>query len=137
MQRVAEELWAQARADIATASLLREAGYHYAAVFFSQQAAEKSLKAVSIEAFHKTQKGHNLIAIADSLQAPLDVMNCAAELNADYLAALYPEACGGVPCQQYDQNSANIHLNCADRIMRWARETVFATSPMEDRLRDE
>jgi len=137
VQKVAEELWAQARADKSTASLLRETSHYYAAVFFAQQAAEKSLKAVSIEAFHKTQKGHNLIAIADSLQAPLDVMNCAAELNADYLAALYPEACGGVPCQQYDQNSANLHLDCADRIMRWARDTVFATSPLEDNLRDD
>lgn len=137
MPKEAEELWAQARADFATASLLREASCYYAAVFFSQQSAEKALKAISIEAFHKKQKGHNLIAIADYLQAPLDIMNCAAELNADYLAALYPEACGGVPCQQYDQNSANLHLGCAERIVRWARKTAFATSPLEDGLRDE
>lgn len=132
MRKEAEELWAQARADFATASLLRDASCYYAAVFFSQQSSEKALKAISIEAFNKKQRGHNLIAIADYLQAPLDIMNCAAELNADYLAALYPEACGGVPCQRYDQNSANVHLGCAERIMGWARTTGFAGSRLED-----
>ena len=131
MRKVTEELWAQARADFATASLLREAGAYYAAVFFAQQAAEKSLKAVSLEGFSKVQRGHNLIAIADYLQAPLDVMNCAAELNADYFAALYPEAAGGVPCRLYDNESASRHLGCSERILQWARETVFSAKPVE------
>jgi HEPN domain-containing protein len=128
---VTEELWAQARADIATASLLREAGSYYAAVFFAQQSAEKCLKAVSVESFNKTQRGHNLIAIADYLQAPLEVMTCAAELNADYFAALYPEAAGGVPCRLYDQDSADRHLGCAERIMQWARDTAFSARMAE------
>ncbi|HEY3267975.1 MAG TPA: HEPN domain-containing protein [Armatimonadota bacterium] len=133
MKRAAEELWAQARADIATATLLREAGCYYASVFFAQQAAEKSLKSASLEAFHKPQKGHNLIVIADYLQAPLEIMNCAAELNADYLAALYPEAAGGVPCRLYDQSSADIHVAAAERIMRWSKAAAFAgTTSMEE-----
>lgn len=121
MRNEAEELWVQARADYATASLLRETGYHYAAVFFSQQAAEKALKSVSIEVFRQKQQGHNLISIADTLHAPLEVMNSAAELNGDYLSALYPEPCGGIPCQRYDQASADLHLRCAEQIMAWAR----------------
>lgn len=137
MQKAAEELWAQARADYSTASLLREASAYYAAVFFSQQAAEKSLKAASLQAFDHKAKGHNLIAIADAMHAPLDVMNCAAELNADYLAALYPEACGGVPCQVYDQASATRHLQCAAQIMRWALETVNSRSLLEGEMYDE
>lgn len=131
MRKATEELWAQARADFATASLLKEAGTYYAAVFFAQQAAEKSLKAVSLESFQKVQRGHNLIAIADFLHAPLDVMNCAAELNADYFAALYPEAAGGIPCRLYDHDAASRHLMCAERVLQWAKETVFAARPVE------
>jgi HEPN domain-containing protein len=131
VRKVTEELWAQARADYATASLLREAGTYYAAVFFAQQAAEKSLKAVSREAFGRTQRGHNLIAIADALQAPLHIMNCAAELNADYFAALYPEAAGGAPCRLYDQASATRHLQCAEAILQWARQTVVSAKTVE------
>ncbi len=131
MRQITEELWAQARADLSTASLLREAGKYYAAVFFSQQAAEKSLKAVSLEAFGKTQRGHNLIAIADYLQAPLDIMNCAAELNADYFAALYPEAAGGAPCQLYNQDSATRHLACAEQIVEWALAMVLSNTSTE------
>lgn len=37
--------WAQSRADLATALTLLDAGIYYASVFFSQQAAEKALKA--------------------------------------------------------------------------------------------
>lgn len=132
VRRTAAELWTQSRADLATATLLRDAGCYYACVFFSQQAAEKSLKAVSLDVFHKQQRGHNLIALADYLQAPLDVMNCAAELNADYLASLYPEAAGGIPCQMYDSESAGVHLSCAECIITWTRNTLFAGHPMEE-----
>jgi HEPN domain-containing protein len=131
VRRTSAEQWAQARADLMTATVLRDAGCYYASVFFSQQASEKALKAISLQNFHKVHRGHNLIAIADYLHAPLDVMNCAAELNADYTAALYPEAAGGIPCQEYDSASANLHLGCAERIMDWSREHLFAGSERE------
>lgn len=131
MRKVTEELWAQARADFATASLLKEVGTYYAAVFFAQQAAEKSLKAACLQGFQKIQRGHNLIAIADFMQAPIDVMDCAAELNSDYFAALYPEAAGGIPCRMYDNASADHHLACSERILQWAKETVFTARPVE------
>jgi HEPN domain-containing protein len=132
MKREATEYWAQARADFATATLLRDGGCYYASVFFSQQAAEKCLKAISMENFHKVQRGHQLVAIADYLHAPLDVMNCAAELNADFSAALYPEAAGGIPCQHYNGDDAQEHLECARRIMDWSRESLFDKAEMED-----
>lgn len=115
------DCWTQARADIATAVTLLDAGVYYASVFFSQQASEKSLKATCLQKLNKAPKGHNLIVMADLLQAPMEVMNAAAELNAEFLTTRNPEAAGGVPAQMYDLDSAKLHLECAECILEWAR----------------
>src|SRR5437660_1589695 len=67
LRRQAQDNWAQSKADMATAVTLRDAGIYYAAVFFSQQAAEKALKAVIIGRLQKQPRGHNLITFANEL----------------------------------------------------------------------
>lgn len=121
LRKQAQAFWAQARADYATALTLRDAGIYYASVFFSQQAAEKALKAASARRLQKVPKGHHLIQIADSLAAPIEVMNAAAELNAEYLTSRNPDATDGVPAQMYDQESARVHLRAAETILGWAK----------------
>ncbi|HEY3283907.1 MAG TPA: HEPN domain-containing protein [Armatimonadota bacterium] len=128
MQKEAEYNWAQARADLATAVTLRDAGIYYASVFFAQQAAEKALRAASVESLHKNPKGHNLISSANLLNAPLNVMNAAAELNADFLSTRSPEAVDAIPSQLYDAPSAAVHLRAAEVIVNWVRATVVTMS---------
>jgi len=110
---VAQDNWTQAKPDLATAVTLMDAGIHYAAVFFSQQASEKSLRAVCIVRLQKNPRGHNIIQSANDLQAPLEIMNAAAELNADFLIARSVESSGGVPTHLYDCESAQRHLDAA------------------------
>ncbi len=121
LRRLAQDNWAQSKADMATAITLRDAGIYYAAVFFGQQAAEKALKAVIVGRLQKQPRGHNLITFANELNAPLEVMNAAAELNLEFLSSRNPEHAEGVPAQMYDLGSANLHLEAADRIVDWAR----------------
>jgi HEPN domain-containing protein len=124
LRKMSEACWAQARADYATAVTLLDAGVYYASVFFSQQAAEKALKAASAEKLQKLPKGHNLIQMANSLDAPLEVMNATAELNPEFLAARNPENSDGVPAQIYDRRSARLHLRCAQAIVDWIKTTL-------------
>lgn len=119
-----QEFWAQARADFATALTLLDAGVYYASVFFSQQASEKALKAASIFKLKKSPKGHHLIQIANLLDAPIDVMNAAAELNAEFLASRNPDISDGVPAQQYDRKSARLHLRAAEVILEWSKTII-------------
>ncbi len=121
LRRLAQNNWAQSKADLATAVTLRDAGIYYAAVFFAQQAAEKALKAVLIGRLHKEPRGHNLIIFANDLNAPLDVMNAAAELNLEFLASRNPEHAEGVPAQMYDLASANLHVEAGQRVTDWSR----------------
>ena len=124
LRKASEENWAQARADYATAVTLYDAGIYYASVFFSQQAAEKALKAVTIRRTQKTPRGHNLIQMANALEAPLEIMNAAAELNPEFLSSRNPESADGVPAQLYDSKSARIHLHAAHRIVEWIKALI-------------
>lgn len=124
LRKQAQAFWSQARADYATALTLMDAGIYYASVFFSQQTAEKSLKAVAIHTQQRNPKGHHLIQIANSLDAPIDVMNAAAELNAEFLTSRNPDASEGVPAQIYDQKSARTHLHAAEVVIEWAKTVI-------------
>ncbi|MCX6377327.1 MAG: HEPN domain-containing protein [Armatimonadetes bacterium] len=123
-RRQAQAFWSQARADFATAITLIDAGIYYASVFFSQQAGEKALKAAAISSERRNPRGHHLIQIANSIDAPIEVMNAAAELNAEFLASRNPDAVDGVPAQMYDQESARIHLRAAEKILDWVKDTI-------------
>jgi HEPN domain-containing protein len=118
---VAQNNWSQAKSDMATAITLLDAGIYYAAVFFGQQAAEKSLRAACILRLQKNPRGHNIIQSANALHAPLEIMNAAAELNADFLTARSVESAEGVPAQMYDRDTAVRHLDAAKAISDWVR----------------
>ncbi|MDI6829213.1 MAG: HEPN domain-containing protein [Armatimonadota bacterium] len=120
-RKLAQAFWVQARADLATAVSLLDAGKYYASVFFSQQAAEKALKAAALYKLNKNLKGHHLIQMADMLNAPIDIMNAAANLNAEFLASRDPEACGGIPAQMYDREAAETRLKSAEKIIDWIK----------------
>ena len=121
---VAQNNWTQAKSDLATATTLMEAGIYYAAVFFGQQAAEKSLRAACIVRLQKNPRSHNIIQSANDLQAPLEIMNAAAELNSDFLTARSVESAGGVPAHLYDRDSARRHLEAARAISEWVKEMI-------------
>jgi len=123
-RQTAQNNWAQAKSDHATAVTLLDAGIYYASVFFSQQTAEKSLRAACITRLNKNPRGHNLIQTANALHAPLEIMNAAAELNADFLSARTVEAAEGVPAQMYDRDSAVQHLEASRMILDWVRPLV-------------
>ena len=118
---VAQNNWSQAKSDLTTAMTLLDAGINYAAVFFGQQAAEKALRAACILRLQKNPRGHNIIQSANALHAPLEIMNAAAELNADFLTTRSVESAEGVPAQMYDRETAQRHLDAARAITEWVR----------------
>lgn len=125
MKKLAEACWAQARANYAASVTLLDAGVYFASVFFAQQAAEQALRAANIQKLGKVPRGHNLIQMCNSLDAPLEIMNSAAELNPEFLATRSPEAVTGVPAQNYDRRSARLHLRCAQTIVDWIKATLY------------
>lgn len=125
LRKLSEACWAQARADYAAAVTLLDAGVYFASVFFAQQAAEMALKAANIQKLQKTPRGHNLVQMCNGLDAPMEVMNAAAELNPEFLATRSPEAVSGVPSQNYDRKSARLHLRMAQTIVDWIKSSLY------------
>jgi len=125
LRKVSEACWAQARANYAASVTLLDAGVYFASVFFAQQAAEQALKAANIQKLQKIPRGHNLIQMCNALEAPLEVMNAAAELNPEFLATRSPEAVSGVPSQNYDRKAARLHLRSAQTIVDWIKASLY------------
>ncbi len=124
MREESNNCWRQSQEDLITAKVNRRAKRYYASVFFSQQCAEKALKACYIETFRKLPQSHNLVELAKDLKASVRIMSAARELNPEYLATRYVDAANGVPADMYDDGSARMHLKCAEEIAAWIRKKL-------------
>jgi HEPN domain-containing protein len=109
----------QSQEDFITAQVNIDTKRYYASVFFSQQCAEKALKAGYIEKLKKLPQTHNLIEMSRDLGASEEIVSAARELNPEYLVTRYVDAANGIPAEMYDKKSATMHLQCAEVIVRW------------------
>jgi HEPN domain-containing protein len=124
MREEAKNCWRQAEEDLITAQANIRVSRYYASVFFSQQAAEKALKAYYIVKLKKLPQSHNLVDMAHNLKANPEIMSAARELNPEYLVTRYVDAANGVPADMYDKKSAIMHLKCAQEILAWVRKKI-------------
>lgn len=114
----------QAEKDFETATQLLKIDIYYASVFFSQQTAEKALKALYIFKKKELPKTHNLVKLIGELKAPKYIQEAAAELTPDYLITRYVNAANGVPADMYTEKLAMIHLKYAKKILLWTKRLV-------------
>jgi HEPN domain-containing protein len=114
----------QAQEDFITAKVNIDTERYYASVFFSQQCAEKALKAGYIEKLKKLPQTHNLIEMSRDLGASEEILSSARELNPEYLVTRYVDAANGIPAEMYDEKSATMHLQCAEVILRWIQKLL-------------
>ncbi|HIE25912.1 TPA: HEPN domain-containing protein [Candidatus Poribacteria bacterium] len=122
MREEIRNTWMQSEEDFRTAELIIEVGRFYASVFFSQQAAEKALKALYIYQKKLLPKTHNIVELASDLEAPDEVIEACQELNPDYVATRYVDAANGIPAQMYSRNSAITHLEYAKAVIAWTKK---------------
>ena len=102
--------------------LLREARYN-ASAFYSQQSAEKALKAI-LYGVHEQPWGHSVRDLLNRIHqiAPLDNIEgmeaCARILDRHYIGARYPNAYpSGTARDYYDEKTAAEALECAQRFL--------------------
>ncbi len=88
--------------------------------FFSHQIAEASLKALWIrEADGLPPRTHDLLDMAEQLQAPEVVLGAARDLNPLYSATRYPDVANGNPARNYDKSNASRALAGAEEVFEW------------------
>jgi len=122
MREESESWWEQALEDLNTARYNLEGGIYYASVFFSQQSAEKALKALYIEENRELpQRTHNMLKLVDKIGVPDEIFNAVIELNPEYFMTRYPDAANGVPARMYTEEKAKIHLEKAEMAVEWIK----------------
>lgn len=124
MRKETSRLWEQALHDLDTAGNLLRIAIYYASVFFSEQAAEKALKALHLEKKRKMEFTHDLIELAEALDAPEEIIKAAAELSPDYVITRYPNAANAVPAKLYTVESAKMHLECGRKVIEWVKREL-------------
>lgn len=118
----------QARRDLQRAELDVKHEYYEWACFTSQQAAEKSVKAL-YQALNRAVKGHAVIKMLHGLTAqfeiPEDIMHGARILDRYYIDARYPNGFPeGSPFEYFDEKIAEEAYNAASKIFGFCEDII-------------
>ena len=96
------------------------AGSYQSAAFFSHQAAEVALKALWMhEADGLPPRTHNLVDMAEHLEAPKEILPAARDLNPLYSATRDPDVANGNPGKNYDEANASRAIAGAEEVFQW------------------
>lgn len=114
----------QAESDLEKAKILFNNEKYDGTAFNSHQAVEKSLKALHIQKFRESEKGHSIIYLAQKLKIPKEFLSGIRDLNPEYLVSKYPDIVEGVPAEIYDKPIAERHLNIAIQILKWVKKQI-------------
>ncbi|MBI2844693.1 MAG: HEPN domain-containing protein [Armatimonadetes bacterium] len=114
----------QADLDLTAAANLLEDGPYPHSALFSQQAAEKALKALYIFVRGQTPpRTHDVGKLASDLGAPAALAAAAEPMLEDYIASRYPDATPATDTA-YTRQLAQSRLNDARAIMDWVRGQI-------------
>jgi len=115
----------QAQEDFITARILYEEKRYYAAVIFSQQSAEKALKAVFVFLEGKNPpKIHDLAELSRLVGATQNIFSQSEKLTVTYLSSRYPGATPEIPAKFYTKEKAKHHLKEAEVILEWSEKKI-------------
>lgn len=98
MREEIQSWWKLALEDLDAAQATLSIEKHYVCAFLSQQAAEKSLKAVVMATQRKASpRTHSLLELAKALAVLAELQSAARRLNSAYVTSRYPDAANGGP----------------------------------------
>lgn len=110
----------KARKDIETAEILMKNDRFEDSAFFSQQAAEKALKAVLLKRTKKIRKIHDLVELGRDVGLPDNLLEGAKMLTMAYIYSRYPD----VEKEKEMDRIAGDFLNIAREILKWVETKI-------------
>jgi len=95
------------------------------AAFWSQQAAEKALKALLLNS-GIAHRGHNLLELAESIKRELginveEILDDLRELTVHYTISRYPNAANALPSELYTESKARDLVERARGVIEWVK----------------
>jgi len=115
------EIWLKkAEQDFDTAKYNLKGDKIDAAIFFLQQSAEKSLKAIYIKKFKSIIKVHDLVLLAKKVKAPLKIIGFCQELTPAYQYTRYPDV---TPVNNIKEKAIKF-VSFVGEILKWTKESI-------------
>ena len=124
MRQEIENWLRQSEADLRKVKVLIKSKDFDGAVFYSQQAVEKSLKALCLLKFKEILKGHSIIYFAQKVEVPKEMISGIRDLNPEYLVTRYPDMAAGIPAELYDDEIAGKHEKTAQEVVAWVKKQI-------------
>jgi HEPN domain-containing protein len=124
MREEALKWYQQALEDLLTAEHLFNTHRYYAVAFWSQQAAEKALRAFLIS-HGKVVRSHDLNEILDIIERELsitvnEIREDANKLTIHFISR-YPDAANSIPARIYSRNDAEDLLKRVKKVIEWVK----------------
>ncbi|MEK6874727.1 MAG: HEPN domain-containing protein [Nanoarchaeota archaeon] len=118
--RIESKEWLfQAKQDYNTAEYLIQGNKLQACAFYSQQRAEKALKAVQIELLKRFDRTHDLVLLSSSVNAPQHIIEACSQLSPQYVATRYPDT-----KKVHTLPDVNKLLQHSREVLEWASKTL-------------
>ncbi|MFQ6129761.1 MAG: HEPN domain-containing protein [Candidatus Hadarchaeaceae archaeon] len=106
--------WKSGKNDLETARYNLNGNRLDAAAFFAQQAAEKVLKALQIKKLGKFERTHDLILLAKSVDAPMEVIQLCELIAPFYTVTRYPDV-----LVSYDKRKVSSVVEASEKVGEW------------------
>jgi HEPN domain-containing protein len=115
-----EKIWLRkSLSDLEVATFNFKWKKFYVAAFFSQQAAEKALKAVYIKKFGKLIKAHDLVLIGKKVGIPPNLLKKCMPLSRAYVVTRYPDV-----EEIYTSREVEDFIKTAEEVIKWAKKKL-------------
>ncbi len=111
-------LW-RAEKDFETAKYNFKGSRLDAAAFYSQQSAEKALKALQIERLGRFDKIHDLIKLAESVNAGRIILDFCDKISPAYFVSRYPDI-----EEEYDRLEVEEILDACREVLEWTKKEL-------------
>ena len=123
MKKEIENWWRQAEEDLRVAEDNLNA-HPYVAAFFSQQAAEKALKALLFKKEGQVIKIHDLVILGRKCGLSQDLLKGCDELTHVYTETRYADIGERAPFKEFDKVGTETLLKIAKEILRWVEKSI-------------
>lgn len=120
MREEVERWLERANEDLETAKYNLKGKMWNAAIFYSQQATEKALKALQIKKLNKFEKIHDLVRLAESVNANKRILGLCDQINPVYFVSRYPDIIG----DKYSREEVEEILESSKKVLEWVKEEI-------------
>ena len=127
MKDETKEWLSKAEEDFKTAEFLFKGKKLPAASFYSQQAAEKALKALQIAKYRKFDKVHDLSILGKKVDADENILKVCEKLTPFYVRTRYPDS-----IESYDRNVVKEAVNNSKEVLVWVKSQLASLEMSED-----